>query len=473
MHTNDTFTPWKLWPVSASTRERIEAYRRKNPGEEVVIGNIDGDGSVLGALGDLPEMKNISQADFARRTRFALDIVLLDDKVLVRKDFRGDRAHFVREWHNLVSLYGRANVPAVYRVDEERCWLYKNLLPGRTIRDILVARGARILNLQTEGDPELAGLDRESRIEAILARGTALVPSCVSEELLQEMECQLERIHACGVTGMSLTFGNIIIDSQRGAPWFVDWEGARVHRTKSDLAFTYQRNLDRIKFNRFYSRNLMTEHSARVALANSGLDWYAPVDFGGGVTVDGFWSTSSGTGRWEFLNRKVMEPLVKGKRILDLGSNNGVMPLMMLRAGAREVVGVEISPTLAERAELVHKIFEWRDMRRYVFHIHQGDMREIMQKSWGNFDVVTALASLYYLPPDEMGAVVCRASELAPMMVIQAKTDTRQNAPESKAEKSSVAFLKKLLQENGFPHVDVYESKGYPRPLLVGRADID
>jgi len=134
-------------------------------------------------------------------------------------------------------------------------------------------------------------------------------------------------------------------------------------------------------------------------------------------------------------------PPLTGKRVLDLGSNNGVMSMMMLRAGASEVIGLEISPSHVEKAQLVHSIYEWRDMRRYTLQIHNCDMLETLRTDWGKFDLVTAFCSLYYLEIDDMARVVRKASELAPIMVIQA------NIGGSKRKKASVTFLKKLLEK--------------------------
>ena len=40
---------------------------------------------------------------------------------------------------------------------------------------------------------------------------------------------------------------------------------------------------------------------------------------------------------------------------------------------------------------------------------------------------------------------------------------------DNKAEKSSLSFLRALLEEHGFPRVDVFAPAGYSRPLLIGR----
>jgi hypothetical protein len=72
-----------------------------------------------------------------------------------------------------------------------------------------------------------------------------------------------------------------------------------------------------------------------------------------------------------------------------------------------------------------------------------------------------------------MAAVVRRARELAPLMVLQANTATRAEAAEDKAAKSSLEFLAHLLRENGFPAIETFAPPGYARPLLVGRAAPD
>jgi hypothetical protein len=182
----------------------------------------------------------------------------------------------------------------------------------------------------------------------------------------------------------------------------------------------------------------------------------------------GFWSTDSGSGRWEFLNQKVVEPWIKGRRVLDLGAHNGLMPLMMLRAGAREVIAFERDPEMVAAARSLQRVVEWRDLRSYALEVLCSDMRTILEQPLPSFDVVTAFCSLYYLAPEDMARVVRRAAELAPITIVQAKTDTRRQSAEGKAEKSSLEFLERLLVANGFPTITRVAPRGYSRPLLVG-----
>lgn len=464
------FTRWADWPVDALVRQKVETYLNTHMEQDLLLGQVDTDGRLMAVFGPLPGWVLVSQAEFVSRHRFSLDVVLRDGLVLIRKNFRGDRQRFRGEWHHLVKLMGKANVPDVVHADETQTILYKNMIVGRTVRDVLVEAGANILNVQTEMDPAILSLTGIERLNAVLARGTAYLSRCFPASFFCALERQMDAIHREGVAGLSLTFGNVMVD-QEGQPWLIDFEGAEAYRSLQNPLFLWQRDQDRQKYNRIYGRSLLTEVTARQALQRQKQKlngWYAPIDFGGGVTIGGFWTIDSGTGRWTYLNERVMAPLLAGKRVLDLGSNNGLMPLLMLRAGAREVVGLELSPEFVESAHLVHHVFEWRDMRAYPFTLHQANMLEILDQDWGEFDVITALCTLYYLQPNEMAAVVERAAQLAPILIIQANDHTRSEARERKAEKSSLSYLKRLMEENGFPRIDEYAPLHFSRPLLIG-----
>lgn len=466
----DAFTHWDQLPVEPQVRIAVERYRREHSDNtETILGTVDNDGRLKGEFGPLPGWVMVDDESFQPRYQNPLHVVLKDGLVLLKKNFESNRKSFAQEWLTAKLLQGKANIPSVYCADESHGILYKNLVVGRTVRDVLVESGADILTHRTILDTGLDVLSGEERLNAILDRGKQHL-SCLPEAFLQEFERQLEAIHREGITGVSLTFGNVMMGYDQ-KPWLIDFGDTHRHGSTKSPLYAWYRNKDRKKFNRIYNRSLLTEESARDELkkATGSKGWYAPVDFGGGLTVGGFWSVDTGSGKWDYFNSEVMTPLLQGKRILDLGSNNGVMPLLMLRAGAREVVGLEFSKNFVDQAQVVKRVFEWRDMRSYNLTLHHADMREILDKDFGEFDVVTSLCTLYYLTEEDMAKVVHRASEIAPMMIVQANEVTRKSAAENKAEKSSVGFLRRLLLENGFTDVPLHERRGFSRPILVGR----
>jgi SAM-dependent methyltransferase len=241
----------------------------------------------------------------------------------------------------------------------------------------------------------------------------------------------------------------------------------RRHEAEDEVAFMAERDRDREAYNERFGSSLLTEARARELLrtaasrVTNGYKDYAPIDFGGGLTLGRFVTTDSGTGRWQFFNRSVVAPLVRGRRVIDLGCNNGSMPLMMLRDGARGVVGIEGTPEIADLARSTGTILGWRDMRSYDFRVITGDMRLFITENLGPFDVVTAFCSLYYLPRNAMAAVVARAAAAGATLVLQAN-DSIRNLP------AQTADLKALMEANGYPGVTVHHYPGFGRPLLVG-----
>jgi SAM-dependent methyltransferase len=263
----------------------------------------------------------------------------------------------------------------------------------------------------------------------------------------------MDRLHRAGITGVRHLFDG------RSAP-------LRRHTTRG-VTFDAERNADRCAFNERFGASLMTEAAARALLrraasrVTNGYRDYAPIDFGGGLTLGRFARTDSGTGRWHFFNRTIVGPLVRGARVLDLGCNNGSQPLMMLRAGARAVVGIEASPAIADLARANARILEWRDMAAYDFRVITGDMRMFLTADLGRFDLVSAFCSLYYLPVPDIARVIARAAASGATLVLQAN-DAIANLP------ASARRLRALMVAHGYPATTVYEYPGFPRALLVG-----
>ena len=263
------FTSWDRLPVGPQTRRAVERRQAQDPGGELVLGRFDRDGRLLWSFGPLPGLPSIPEDEFLPRRRFDLALVLIGGRVLVKKDFRGDRKAFSREWLALSRLAGRARIPTLHQADERAGILYKNFIPDRTVREALVEQGAEILLAQTDRDPKLAGLPPAERLERITARGREKIPAALSEEFLRNLETELDRLHAQGVTGVSTTFGNVLVDPEGKAPWFIDLEGVRIHRARNWF-FQICRDRDRTRFNHLYGRQIMTEALARTRLAEIG-----------------------------------------------------------------------------------------------------------------------------------------------------------------------------------------------------------
>ena len=303
--------------------------------------------------------------------------------------------------------------------------------------------------------------------ETLAAAGLLALPDAAvaGPVAVRELEALMDAAHRQGITGLDRAFGRLKRGDE-GALRFADLAGARRYRPGS-VRFLAARDRDRLAFNARFGTSLLTEAAARRAIRKhreavpEGYRNYAPIDFGGGLTVGQIASTDSGTGRWDVFNAEVVAPLVHGRRVLDLGSNNGSLPLMMLRAGAARVVGIEGTPAIADFARSNARILAWRDIRRYDVEILTGDMRVFLSGDLGPFDVVTAFCSLYYLPEPDMARVIAKASAMGAVLILQAN-DAIDNLPAKRGD------LHGLMRDNGYSNITVYAPPGFTRPLLVG-----
>ncbi|MCL4237371.1 MAG: hypothetical protein KJ047_03900 [Anaerolineae bacterium] len=252
-HDRDAFTIWSEWPFPAQTSAAIEE-RLSSDLSELIIGQIDNDGRVLGTLGPLPMVENVGQEEFVKRRQYDLSIVLINQVVLIRKDFRGNRASFIHEWFNLQYLrsIGQGNIPAVYAADEDNCCLYKSMIKGRTLRDLMVDEGAEILTIQTQDDLEFQGLTQAQRIEAVWQRGQEVLGKVVPASFLSDLRWQIRRIHKAGVVKLSLTFGNVMVGAADSKPWLIDFENSEYFRWKTHPLYWRRRKQDIEKFRRIY-----------------------------------------------------------------------------------------------------------------------------------------------------------------------------------------------------------------------------
>ena len=109
--------------------------------------------------------------DFVKRYRFDLEVFKSSTGPLVRKDYRGARSACRRESLALATIGSRAHAPRLISVDAKRKVILKTFVQGPTLREVLVASGARILSRQTTGDEELSRLEGTERLTAVWQRG--------------------------------------------------------------------------------------------------------------------------------------------------------------------------------------------------------------------------------------------------------------------------------------------------------------
>jgi hypothetical protein len=277
----------------------------------------------------------------------------------------------------------------------------------------------------------------------------------------REIERLMNRAHTAGITGVSCSFRTLVRTTD-GALAFGDLTKARKHHPSS-VYFVASRDADRKAFNQLFGQSLPTDATTRQSLRD--LDAQKPERPRHPRPAG---STRLASGRLpgarparDFFDDSTIAPLILGKRVLDLGSNSPSLPMTMLRAGAREVVAVELMPATGEVSRPNARILSWRDIHPYDIQAVSGDIRLFLSEDLGSFDVVTALCSLCFLPEADMARIIQKAASMNAVLILQAN-DAIDSLP------ARTLDLHRLMRDNGYAEVQVHTREGVAQPLLVG-----
>jgi predicted RNA methylase len=297
-----------------------------------------------------------------------------------------------------------------------------------------------------------------------LAALKTVVDATFNEQLGQ----MLQDLHDGGIAAGEVGYGDIVVKG--GKPALRNLTGAPFH-APSSLRFLGERERDRDRFNFLFGTELLSEQVFRsrvAALAARRADLlYAPVYHGHGYGVGPIFNIEVGSGKWRFIRRHL--PDVRGKRVLDLGTNNAMIPLEMMRAGARSVTGYEMDPVFADYARLNRRWFEFVDNRSYDLELVERPMHAAVESDLSGYDIATSFCSLYYEPPETMARMTRALSGAVEYFVVQANENKLQHTGEL-ARLASLDFLRQLLAENGFSEQRVVRFPNYDRPLVIGRS---
>lgn len=122
--------------------------------------------------------------------------------------------------------------------------------------------------------------------------------------------------------------------------------------------------------------------------------WYQTIRLDSEITTPG--REECGDHLW--LNMKKILPFsLEGKRVLDLGCNAGRYCIGASLLGASEVIGIEAKEHWHAQAILIKEWFEKKQQKKLNVSYLLGDMRTEIDSLSGRFDIVFAIASLYYL----------------------------------------------------------------------------
>jgi len=439
----------------------------RRPNEEIALASIDQDGFLYPRFKQFWAAPCVDAEAFLPRDRFELVVVDHDGWVGVRKSFRDDRRAFVSELEAALDLLAAGcRVPAILDVDFDRLSITFAYINGVVVREALAQAGAPMRDRDVRPDAVVG--DRRIQQER-RETGRRLIDKVLDSETIVGIGKALLAIHRAGYAFEDVKYGNVIVEARTKTPYFIDCERALPLRHFSRATATYLRDRDADKLNQLFGTDLLTAEVLRGLRLPVGAAVHFPFYADAGLWLGAIWNPDLGMLRWRHVLADHL-PIPRGGRILDLGANNGFNALQMLRAGANEVIGVEIDADVIKQGLFVKRVFEWADNTEYRFSYIHGSHADIGAMNLGRFDLITAFCTLYYLSATAMKKTVSDAAKLTDLIVLQYNNDRSiKRGDHETYTKASLSFSIELLRNNGFPNVTVIERRGSDRPLVIAR----
>lgn len=445
-----------------------EILSRHKEEKEVLIAEIDQQNRMLSHIesGLSSASSSVDQENFEKRRHHKIELVVMSGILAIKKTYC-NYGYFSNELLALNALGSLPIVPKLVAVSRNDLVIYQTFLRGQNLGSILDEHGITIDDQFHFTYPGIGNWSEDAGESRQRSRIMTCLQGIMSSSQIECISNLLTTIHRTGIAVKDVKYGNIIIGENE--IYMCDFDGAEVFQSNS-RGFVRARELDRDKFNYYFGAGLQTTTVLRanidiMAQKRDNL-LYSPVYYGNGYGVGGIGSIELGSGKWLFIRRVL--PDLRGKTVLDLGCNNGMLPLEMLRAGARKVTAYELDPTYATFARLSHQWFEMVDNQTYDFELVQGYMREACDRDLSPYDVATSFCSLYYEEPEEMERIVATLSKAVKVFVVQCNENPEEKTA-TLLERSSRPYLQALLADNGFPNQQVFAPRYYTRPLIIAR----
>ena len=461
----------KIDDIGLSAEQCAVLRKLNEKSREVVIAKIDQDGFILSYFGAIRNSSVVSDKNFLERNKFTLKLVALNGNVGVKKDYRGNKLAFVKEINTLHNLrIIGCNVPSIMDVDFENLTLTISYILGPVLREKLANRGAVLRDSDVVDSPDFAHLDPKRSWLRRIQEGKRFLYDVVDSQFVECLVEEVRKIHRLGFIWNDIKYGNVIIEEKTGDPYLIDFDRTDHFPRMSKSLFRVLRDREMELFNlHFDTKKYTYDRMKKEIELNRKNKVYAPVYFGAGLRIGDLWKNHVGYGRWHYILKRNL-PSLSGKRILDLGANNALNSIQMLRIGAREVVAIEQNEESIKQSRFIKMGFEWIDNRRYNLKIIHANMKDIVEMDQGRFDLVLALCSLYYLDDNSITNLVQYISTITDVFIVQCniQMNIKRSDPHT-YEKASIDYNLQLIKNNGFPYIRLIAPYRYSRPLLIAK----
>ncbi len=228
----------------------------------------------------------------------------------------------------------------------------------------------------------------------------------------------------------------------------------------------------------------MTEYTkeqilSRVEELGEEQSWNHDIDLPFGIKTIGQEQVSHGKNRvkWERIENYIRKIDISGKRVLDVGCNEGFFSLKLAEMGAKEVVGIDADKLRLNKAEFVSEVLGVENVRYELVDIFDDCIEK-----YGYFDFILCMGFLHRIPyPYQAISQLAKLSDMI-LFELKALKEGDHNSPIMKycggVSKDSNKFsglywlpsiscIESILEELNFSHRLVVDDSTWRRALVI------
>ncbi|MBI5030568.1 MAG: hypothetical protein HZB51_08570 [Chloroflexi bacterium] len=244
--------------LNAESLARLKSQQRD--GQEIVIAEVDKNGSMFSYYGTIPNVPNGDAGKFTERTRFAVQLVARNGYMGIRKSFTGRRLNFINELKILYHLNAQGcHIPAILGVDFDKLTLTISYIAGHVLRDDLAALGAQFHAKYPRKRADLTPDERRSIRAMRSEQGRQFLRQVIDESFIEHVYQEICKIHAVGVVNIDITYGNILIERYSKQPYLIDFEHATLYSNLNAQAQQILTRRDISKFDSLFGTHKVIE----------------------------------------------------------------------------------------------------------------------------------------------------------------------------------------------------------------------
>ena len=203
--------------------------------------------------------------------------------------------------------------------------------------------------------------------------------------------------------------------------------------------------------------------------------WYQRINLDGVMTLNKggkygkYYNAKAGEYTWNTIT-KFLPSSLKGMRILDLGCNAGFYSIQSSLLGAKEVIGIDMSPIFSKQALFIRDFFEKSYNKKMNITYIKSDIADSDLDNMGDFDYVFAIAVLYHIGKqkygkctegslDEQKTVIRKLSNHAKKVIVRCRNGKFNNREHYSKIFKEVGFVESKFIPEGKRGMILYEKR--------------